>query len=180
MQFLRAHGLTVLLLAALATQLVFWEGRVNPPLPSGPLPGEPLPPIAVRNLGDTVPRKLDDMLVGGGCALLVFVSPTCRTCLRMRRTWPGDFLAWQAAVGVSVRAVWLSDGSPEQATAFLTARILPAELAYVIEEHAAFAYRDLGVLGTPTSYLVDASGLVLGGIIGDVLPPTELTQRHCR
>lgn len=168
---------------ALGIQIYVWRGQQHIPdaLPSGPRPGSPVPALLVRSVGESSTQRLPDLLSAGGtCTLLVIISPTCPTCARMRVTWPARFSAWVDSVGKDVRPLWLSEGGESALLAFTRGYTLgDIDLASLPTGTTMAAYRDLGVLGTPTLYLVDTSGSVVAGLIGDTFPPVDLARRSC-
>lgn len=124
---------------------------------------------------------LFDLLTGeDGCDLLVIVSPSCPVSGRMRINWRYRFSAWRDSVGVDIRPIWLGSGTSDEFRAFTTGFPLEGiSLTHLPVKGTGIAYESLGVIGTPTVYLVDTSGKVEGGVLGDRFPPVDLARRSC-
>lgn len=174
--------LVALLFAVLVAQVLVREGRQLPPLPLGPLPGTPVPDLTVGRLDGQPDESLENLVSSDqGCSLLVVVSPTCPTCARMRTTWPERFSNWADSVGADVRPIWLSEGGRDAFDAFTNSYPLNGiTLTFLLRGTTAHAYSVLGVLGTPTLYLIDSAGVVQAGLLGNLLPPTDLARNACR
>lgn len=172
-------GLGLLLLG----QLWYRPGRDETSLPEGLYPGMPVPELDVRRLAGSSQVSLGH-LVGDvtACTLLVIVRPLCPTCARMRVTWPSRFAAWADSVAAQIQPVWLSVGGHDALEAFVTGYRLQEAgitLVSVPEGFTSATYDALGVLGTPTLYLVRPDGTVVAGLIGDRLPPVALAAEAC-
>ena len=165
----------------LVIQMLVWEGHRMQPLPVGPAAGSPVPDLTVGTFDGPSDQGLRDLVSAhGDCTLLVIVSPTCPTCARMRVTWPNRFAAWADSVGSEVRPLWLGEGGKDEFLEFTREFILEGvELAFLPAGTTAHAYRVLGVLGTPTLYLVDSAGTVQAGLLGDVFPPVAIGRSAC-
>lgn len=176
----RNAGLAALA-AVLAVQLFLWQGRRQPSLPLGPSPGDPVPELSVGTFASEGVTSLPTFLATDkGCDVLVIVSPTCPTCARMRTTWPRRFAVWADSVGHVARPVWLGSGGHDEFRRFTMGFSMPGvDFAYIPIGSTGTAYRLLGVIGTPTVYLVDRKGIVRGGWLGDVLPPPDLARAVC-
>ena len=99
----------------------------------------------------------------------------------MRTTWPDRFANWADSVGAEIRPIWLSEGGRDAFHAFTSGFPLDEiTLTYLLRGTTAHAYSVLGVLGTPTLYLVDSAGVVQAGMLGNSLPPVDLTRSACR
>ncbi|HLE57550.1 MAG TPA: hypothetical protein VJB15_10740 [Rhodothermia bacterium] len=98
----------------------------------------------------------------------------------MRVTWPARFAAWVDSVGGDVRPLWLSEGGRDALVAFIEGfRLDGIQFAYLARGRTIHGYNVLGVLGTPTLYLVDPGGLVQSGLVGDAFPPINLSRAVC-
>ena len=174
--------LIALLFAVLVAQVLIREGRRAPPLPLGPAPGTAVPVLTVGRLDGQPDESLADLVsIDEGCSLLVVVSPTCPTCARMRTEWPGRFSNWADSVRAEVRPIWLSEGGEEAFNAFTSGfRLDGITLTFLLHGTTAHAYSVLGVLGTPTLYLIDSAGIVQAGLLGNSLPPVDLARSVCR
>ena len=170
-----------LLTVLLVIQITLWAGRQGASGPSGPVPGSPFPRIAAGSLTDPSRSELwDSFSKASGCVLLVYVSPTCGACARMRVTWPGRFGAWADSVPGRVRAVWLSEVGEVESREFVGGFSLDGiEILHLFPESAKEASRDLGIVGTPTTFLIDSDGVFLVGMMGDVFPPIGVAQETC-
>jgi hypothetical protein len=99
----------------------------------------------------------------------------------MRVTWPDRFTIWTDSVGSDVRPLWLSEGGRAALRDFIAGFAMDEiDFAYVPLGGTREAYRLLGVLGTPTLYLVDREGIVRAGFLGDAFPPVDLSRSVCR
>ena len=170
-------------IASLSVLLVFQIAvrEWDPPQPSGPLPGTLIPDLTVgRSDGEPDVGLRDLVSSGRGCSLLVLVSPACPVCARMRTTWPARFAKWADTVGAAVRPIWLSEGGEEAFGAFTSGFSMEGiTRTFLRPGTSEKAFRALGVIGTPTIYLVDSEGVVQAGLVGDLLPPVDVAQRAC-
>lgn len=169
-----------LLSCLLLVQLALWGGRPPPTLLHGPMRGDPIPSVPVAYLSNHVPKGLRDVIVETGrCTLLAIVDPGCGVCSRMRTTWPPRYRIWADSVGVPIEAIWLSQGNADAFEMFMEGyRSSDVQLAYNVGSPEDLV-ADLGVVGTPTLYLVDKSGTVRLGVLGDLLPPVSIAREGC-
>ena len=157
-----------------------WQERRQVPL-TGLYPGEPVPLLEVAKVGGTPVGSLAEILTAkSSCSLLVVFSPGCPICQRMRLTWRERYRSWVAEVGAAVTHVWLSVYPDSLVGPFVANYDLDAVVLRVSSGEAAAAYADLGIIGTPTSYLIDPRGRVQMGLLGDVLPPADAAKRVCK
>lgn len=150
----------------------------HPPRPTGPSLGSPLPAFeAVTLRGDTV--SLPELVSGDKCSLLVVASTYCIWCQRMRATWGADLEQWRRDVGVDeIRAFWLFREGPPDVSGFWRDTSFPGAWPLSMVDPAE-TWRDLGILGTPTTYLLGAGGSLAFGTMGDRLPPSDEAERLC-
>lgn len=173
-------GVIALLATAGAVQAVILAVRDRPP--SGPTVGRPLPDpgsgVVVAG-GGAVPWA---RLVGDGrsCALVVVASPTCAHCQRMRESWRADVASWTDSVGAPVRSLWLMAGDSATTQRFTAGFDLGATTIARLTGDAALAGRRLGIYGTPTVYLLDPTGALRVGVLGNGLPPADSGRAACR
>lgn len=153
----------------------------TPPQLGGPTPGTLIPDLTVGRAGGGSDVGLRALVSTGlGCSLLVLVSPSCPVCARMRTTWPIRFAKWTDSVGVPVQPIWLSEGGGEAFDAFTSGFTLEGiTRTFLRPETSEDAFRALGVIGTPTLYLVNSEGVVQAGLVGDLFPPVDIARRAC-
>lgn len=180
----RSWGPVGCLVVLLGLQVSLRERPQNA-LPEGPLPGMLLPSVDITLLESDTPsvRNLHHITSEtDACTLLVVVSTTCPVCSRMRVTWPAKFAAWRDTLDTGVRSLWLAiEGKAELAEFVRGSPVSASDIDFATFAHGLTreAYNSLGILGTPTLYLVDRGGRVQAGLLGDVLPPVELARSTC-
>lgn len=154
-----------------------WQGE----LPRvGPSLGQPLPlDVRVSLAADGSVSSLRQVMSGEGhrCALLVAISTYCFFCQRMRYTWRSRYADWQKTVGHPVKAVWISLQDSATLAAFSADALLDEVTLVRTDDFSTF--EGLGVIGTPTTYLVDQVGRLRIGVAGDQLPPVDSGRTAC-
>lgn len=178
-------GVTVqrLLFAILVGGLLVQGGSLLTPAaparPSGPRVGNALPSFEATTMaGDTV--SLAQVIRGAPCTLLVVASTSCVWCQRMRATWSDDVDRWIAEVQAeNVAMVWLFREDWFEISDFLNAEPFPKAypLGMLTPETT---WSSLGILGTPTTFLLDRSAALVYGTMGDRLPPIGQGREACR
>lgn len=119
-------------------------------------------------------------LVHDTCSLIVIASRHCGICLAMRETWQRDLDSWSISNGVHVRPFWLFLDPPGTLEAFADhAEMGLIPVASITGPGRSTGGRVLGVVGTPTTLLVDEDGVYRVGVMGDILPPGEVAARWC-
>ncbi len=175
-------GVPVVLVAALLVQVGvrLWRQQ-HPAPPTGPATGDVLPLVWVAPLAQSSDSvRLTSLLTqGGGCSLLVVVSTTCHYSARMRYTWPEQARLWTDSVGVPLQLVWLAGEEPVDLLAFYRGYDLRGVRLLRVTSSPAEALARLGVFGTPTTYLVDASGRLRLAVMGNRLPPATAAREAC-
>jgi hypothetical protein len=94
----------------------------------------------------------------------------------MRHDWRERFMAFGDTAGTTPVAIWIGFEP------FAELRAFYAGFAFdgiVLAQSLSPMARDLGVYGTPTLYLLDSSGRLRYGILGDRLPPVDSTIAAC-
>ncbi|MDT8369966.1 MAG: hypothetical protein RQ745_12235 [Longimicrobiales bacterium] len=177
---LTGRWVLAVLALTLGVQIVIREGRPAPPLPGGPYAGDLLPELPVGMLDGGHRSTLREVVSGSGtCSLLAVISTSCGVCARMRVTWLDRFNAWADSVDGVVRPVWLA-GEGEASLERFTRDFDLASIDLVFTAGSPRqAGRELGVIGTPTLYLVDAQGRVRSGVLGDQFPPADIARSIC-
>jgi cytochrome c biogenesis protein CcmG/thiol:disulfide interchange protein DsbE len=153
----------VLVLAALVAVFAFYGLRRDPEVIPDALVGQPLPPVAVRSLQDGQPTTLG-ALKGRPMLVNIFGS-WCGTCILEHPE-----LVRLQSQGVRIVGVAHRD-TPEKANAFLARHGDPYEASFIDDSGRLMI--DLGMSGTPESFLVDAEGRVVakwGPISGPLTP----------
>jgi len=178
MEVARGLGLVVVLLSALILQAAsFWWGQS--PV-AGPMAGDTLPAVSVQPLGQGDASFLSEAVSPRGeCGLVYIMSTRCVFCNRLRATWAGTYRAWADSVGREVDVLWLVEQDEATVRSWLRGWDLPGVRAATVPSAHDEAWRKLGVIGTPISYLIDRSGHVAVGVAGPRLPPSALTRRAC-
>lgn len=171
------------LTVGLGLGLLTLNGRSSDAVPSGPMPGEVVPDLLVRRIdSDGAATGLQHALADvshTGCKLLVLVSTSCTQCGRMRITWRDRFLEWRHEVGIPIHPIWLAEEHHSEFRQFLQSADLGGVTLLANAGPRWSLFRSLGVVGTPTSYLVGAESKVLSGVAGDYFPRVGQTQRAC-
>ncbi len=181
--FLSAKVWLCLLGFALVVQfgIWIWGGQRTLPVPSGPRLGAPFPDMRVGVPGHSIEQSLSDLLASAhGCSLLVVVSTGCVVCKRMRVTWPDRFRAWSESIGVSVRPIWLAEEGSESLKNFTNGYDLGSIDFAFSAGSSDQAFDQLGVIGTPTLYLLDPQAQMVVGVLGDRLPPLDIARAACQ
>lgn len=99
----------------------------------------------------------------------------------MRATWTGELRAWTDSVGVSVRATWLL-AEPEEAVAgfYEGYDFGGIGLARLEKRDGRRFLWQLGLRGTPTTYVLDRQGRYRFTVPGNQLPPADSMRSICR
>ena len=118
-----------------------------PPPPDAGLLGDPAPPFRLPSLAG---GEVDLMEFAGGLVLLVFWSPTCGWCLKLKP----ELQAWERSEsGAATPAVILTTGSRDvnEGQGFRSPVLL---------DEGGLVARAYGSTGTPGAILVDAEGAI--------------------
>jgi len=166
-------------IGVLAAQFVLWHLVTDPPL-RGPVKGELFPTLEAQELRQGIPQVLGEG--GDACIFVPVMATSCPFCSRMRHTWDAEYDAWREGTTADLQVVWLFPEPRERVESWtegrswddVTVMTLPGRRG----ERTAILRR-LGVIGTPTSYLVSGTGEVLMGIAGPRLPPPDLVSERC-
>jgi len=161
-------------------QVALWTVRRSEPPPEGPLVGELLPDVRVSPLGTDHDGPLSQILVRSRECSLVLISTSCPVCSRMRVDWPERFADWATGTHARIETIWLSEEGEGELALFVDGHDLAGVdhvLHAVGEERQLF--RRLGMIGTPTVYLVDAEGRYRYGLLGDRFPPLDVVETAC-
>ena len=170
------------LIAACAVQVVALAATRGPIALHGPTVGRPLPDFGlVATLDGRQETWTSAIATPHHCTLLVVISPTCAACRRMRDTWSDRLSPWLDSVAAPVRPVWLIGATDTVARAFVAGYDLaPRTVVATITTDVAQAGRALGIVGTPTYYLLDRDGRLRVGVLGDEFPPADSARHACR
>jgi len=175
-----AKGGGLMLLAGLLVVFLVAYLLIRPSdLPTGPRVGEPLPDLPVQRSGQSGDVSLKDVLTASGCSLLIVASTKCPTCARMRVTWPSRFATWADSLDATITPIWLVSEGARDWQAFVEGFELAEVEAVFPAEDPGEAIDRLGVIGTPTVYVVDANGNLTYGLIGDRLPSSDAVTQAC-
>lgn len=171
---------SAVLASLLLTQLfLIGTGARNSPL-TGPLPGEKPPAVDVIELTSGSLMSLDRLLLQhGGCSLLVIVSTECGACEILRDEWQNRVAIWLDSVGSPIQSLWLSTQDRTRFTAFVEGANLEGVTLLSPQGAGSREMSQLGVIGTPLSYLIDEGGFVRLGVLGSRFPPVEATKEIC-
>lgn len=145
----------------------------------GPLVGEQMPTIKAETLDG---RAIDIGTVfaeQSTCGVVFVMSTHCPFCTRMRRTWPYIYGQWVGSVGHSVPTIWLLKDDAELTNKWIAGFTLPDVTVATIVRRRDAAWRRLGVIGTPVSYLIGVNGKVQAGVMGPTLPPAKTARAAC-
>ncbi len=93
--------------------------------------------------------------------------------------WRSRLEEWTRRVDRTVHPIWLFDGDSDNIEAFVERYSLSGVEAISVHERSDVRFRELGVWGTPTSYLLDGSMRLRYGMIGDRFPPDSVTKAAC-
>ena len=160
--------------------LLTWWTTIVPSPPSGPTVGEPLPATRVTFLNSDSSLYLHEAMTSeDSCSLLVMISTTCPFCLRMRDSWRRDVTQWSDSLGVPVTMLWLAGEDDATLTEFYSGYDFEGVTLLRVADDPARALGRLGLIGTPTTYLLDPHGRLRMGVMGDLLPPIETGREIC-
>lgn len=165
-----------------AVQVAIWAGRRSAFPPRGLEVGKPLPLVELELLTTPGQTSLNDIIDdAASCHLLVLVSTSCPICRRMRVTWPSKLKAWQDSLDQPVTTVWLSEEQREALDVFISGYALETAVDIFASNagRPTQFFEELGLIGTPTLYLLDRQGLLRYGIAGDHLPPAARVDEAC-
>jgi hypothetical protein len=171
-----------LLIAGIAVQVYLLKLR-DPAVQFGDLRGPRrdslLTTFPVRVLGDTAISDLRALLTARTrCGIAVFMDVQCSICGRMRHSWPREYRQLVNGLGRPINAVWMFGGSPDSVRQFV--RGFEDELILLATVTSpSFVIRELGVFGTPITYVVDAEGRFRIGVSGNRVPPVEALAPFC-
>lgn len=175
-----AKGGGLMLLAGLLVLLLVAHAMIRPSdLPNGPRVGAPLPDFLVQRSGQSDAVSLRGVLTASGCSLLIVASTKCPTCARMRVTWPSRFTTWADSLYAAITPIWLVSEGASDWQAFVEGFDLAEVEAVFPAEDPSEVIDGLGVIGTPTVYVVDANGNLTYGLIGDRLPSGDVVREAC-
>jgi len=135
-----------------------------PPPPDAGLLGDPAPPFRLPSLAG---GKVDLMEFRGRLALLVFWSPTCGWCLKLKP----ELQAWERSEsGATTPTVILTTGSREvnEGQGFLSPVLL---------DDGGLVGRAYGATGTPGAILVDAEGAIASQLAEGGADVMELARK---
>ena len=178
--FLFAMVFGVIMCGGLGYAAMTWWNRHTLQPPSGPEVGQPLPSAQVTVVNGSSNATLRDALTSdGSCSLLVIVSTTCPFCMRMRHTWPRDATIWSDSVGTPVTKVWLAAEDDTTLTEFYSGYDFDDVSLVRITDDPVGTFGRLGIIGTPTTYLLDAAGHLRMGVMGDQFPPVQAGRDAC-
>ncbi len=170
-------GTLLVLLIGQLTCLLRGDGR---PSLAGPLPGEMFPRVVVRAVADGRTGVIDRMVrESGSCALVVLMSIHCSHCARMRYTWTEAYNSWSDSLTFDVPTYWVTYETPHEVSDWVGAFNLQGTSVVGVLRKPDRAWRKLGVIGTPQSYLVHRSGRVHSGHFGPSLPSTAFARDAC-
>ena len=159
--------------------MTWWTAAVPSP-PSGPTVGEALPATQVSLLnGDSILYLNEAVTSEGSCALLVMISTTCPFCLRMRDSWTRQATQWADSLDVSVTKLWLGGEEAETLAGFYSGYDFDGVTLLRVADDPARSLGQLGLIGTPTTYLLDSHARLRMGVMGDLLPPIEAGRQVC-
>ena len=151
------------------------------PQPGPPSSGPALGKTAVAEVtvvsNNQQPRSLLSLVPRASCAVVVVASTYCAVCARMRYVWRQRLASVASARNVGIAAVWLFSQDSTEVGKFTEQgdwkHIIVARLPSpdVLEE--------IGIIGTPTTYLLDRHGKLRLGLLGDQLPPADSLVSAC-
>lgn len=179
----RSRAVLTWLALGLCVPLLLWvvqSRELNAARLNGPRIGQPLPAAFVHSLANDTRMSLTEAsLRGGSCALIVLVNTHCGFCKRMRVTWPQQFHRWRDSVAAPIAPIWLSMQPEDTLRAFFHGYDFAGVAAGRLELGNGVRIGDLGVIGTPTSYLIDRRGRLRTGVIGNQLPSLDSARSAC-
>lgn len=154
---------------------------VRPVSPNGPELGGPLATVDVDRTGRSGPTSLRELSIDlpGKCILLTAVSESCSVCRRMRLSWALRHREWETRVGRDIPSVWIVDGALDSLAAFVSTYSMTQVVLVAIRPSSPAHFRQLGVWGTPTTYLLDDSTRLIYGMIGNGFPPDSVARQAC-
>jgi hypothetical protein len=145
----------------------------------GPLANTPMPDVPVQRLSDgRTTRLVDAVRATHTCTMLYFVSAECPVCQRMRFGWGERFAKWSDSVQSPVAQVWVFSSDTAAVRKFLVGFDL-GHPTVTSTKDGADAVQKYGVIGTPTSFMIDKAGRVQFGLAGNQLPPAIAARHAC-
>lgn len=178
-ELMRIRLLVILLLALLAGQ-VFLLRRSQARLRISDLDvDQRFPALRVAVVDRTAIRLLASTTVGE-CTLVVAISADCAVCQEARRTWAKRYRAWLDSAGVPVRPVWLAFSDSLGSSSFFAGFDFRGIGTFRVSDAPKVAAATLGLLATPTNYLLDRRGSIRAILLGDVLPSLRQARAVCR
>jgi hypothetical protein len=174
----RQSGIFVLLVSSVALNV--YTKSAMPSSSSSMQRGRSVSVDAVLSVNPGASRvDFDELHDGSRCTLFVLISPQCYFCRRMRVAWQRHYQEWAKAVGGTPRAVWIGIGDAASIQEFYSQYPLAPATLTRVEEGASKVMRELGILGTPTSILLDNQSRVAYVLMGEGFPPPDDTSRAC-
>jgi hypothetical protein len=172
-------GIYVLLL--IVPMIAIYLSVRDKPRPPRPKEGHPLPEVMITWKVERQVVSLASALsvVGGKCVYLTVVSPECSVCARMRATWVEKHRSWQRQFRVVATPVWLSTSSLSDGEQFVRGFAASSLALLALHDKSSRGFADLGVRGTPTSFLLTADGRLRQTVLGDVFPLDSVARFHC-
>jgi hypothetical protein len=176
----RAVALVGAVIVTVVLQLTLLRWRGNSPPAKRPVIGERLPDLTVESLyGNYSSPLILAATEFADCAVVVVVATHCKVCQRMRVTWPSRFLNLRVSTKSNIAALWISAQPKDSLRSFLSDLAFGELRAGMVKSNDALALHRLGVVGTPTSYLIDRNGTLRAGLLGDQLPPADSVVAAC-
>jgi len=117
--------------------------------------------------------------LGARCVLLSIISPHCSVCERMRHTWSERVRELAASANVRLASAWLSTTGFEEANEFVTGTESERIPLFAVPDSASVGFQPLRVPGTPTTILLNSSGVEQLRIYGELLPTEAQLIKGC-
>ncbi len=173
-------AILVLLIAAVIAQVRILGGLRRPIALDGPVLGQPIPDIGQVSVNRGPGESSLKVLNGRGeCLLLVIVDPGCAFCHRMGPAWRKVYEAWADSINYPIQSAWLGAGESAPLELFFHAYDGGNALRIRAMADPRRVGRLLGVYATPMTYLLDRSGRLRVGVLGDQLPPIDSARAAC-
>lgn len=97
----------------------------------------------------------------------------------MRESWKRDVSHWSDSVGVAATTLWLGGEDDATLSEFYAGYDFEDVMLLRVADDPARTLGRLGLIGTPTTYLMDSQGRLRMGVMGDLLPPVEAGREVC-
>jgi hypothetical protein len=97
----------------------------------------------------------------------------------MRYWWAATAREWSTQVGAPISLLWIADEDERTIRAFVAGFDFDGITVGSFTDSRRNAFQLLGVFGTPTSYLLDARGVLRFGMMGDRFPPIADARAAC-